>query len=123
MIDLNKFDTRKAAEKGFILNLKHPVTGSKLDGWIELRGKDSDTYQEKILKISRELVTQKDEFSESQIRARLLAAATITWGEIAVGEKPVEYEHDKAVWLYDNFAWIAEQVNVAINDRANFMPG
>lgn len=123
MIDLNKFDTRKVAEKGFRLELKHPVTGEKLDAWIELRGKDSATYQEKVLKVSREMVSQKDEFSEPQIRARVLAAATITWGEIADGEKAVEFDHDKAVWLYENFAWIAEQVNVAINDRANFMPG
>ena len=123
MLDLNKFDTSKVAEKGFRLVLNHPVSGEKLQAWIELMGKDSSTYQAKFIKTSRELATRKDEMTPSQIRARFLAAATLNWGELADGETAVAYDHDKAVWLYENFAWIAEQVEQGINDRANFMPG
>lgn len=123
MLDLNQYDTGKAAEKGFRLFLKHPVRGDKLEAWIELRGKDSTTYQEKAVKVSREMLNKRDDLSEAQIRAQLLAAATVNWGEIADGTKQVDYDHDKAVWLYENFAWIAEQVSNAISDRANFMPG
>lgn len=123
MIDLNEYDTGKAAEKGFRLYLKHPVRGDKLEAWVELRGKDSPTYQENAVKVSRDMLNKKDDLTEAQIRAQLLAAATVNWGEIADGKTQVDYDHDKAVWLYEHFPWIAEQVGSAISDRANFMPG
>jgi hypothetical protein len=128
-MDLKKFDTKSGAEQGYELVLLDPA-GTQTDAAITLRGADSDTYQRKLREHQRRRldqlnrtrkVTQSPEAIESEA-IELMVAATIGWRGIERDEVEVSFSGDAARALYTEFPAIREQVDQAINERANFLP-
>ena len=53
----------------------------------------------------------------------LLAAVTAGWrGDFVLDGTPLPYTEHNAQQLYRRFAWIREQVDQAVGNRANFLP-
>lgn len=128
-MDLGKFNVEKAADEGAELHLEHPVTGEKLyteDGEkisIRLVGMDSTKYRRAMSRIASKNMgkRQKQRSIEKaeQEGAELLAACTVGWQNIVVGE-PLEHSEEAAYDLYVGQRWIREQVDEFVADRANF---
>lgn len=130
-MDLSKFETRKGADTGAIVELLLP-DGSKAiqdDGnpvSITVAGSDSAVFK-------RTAQTQADRWRKAGVRravtmdsveqdvAELLAACTLSWSGIEDGGKPLECNADNAKRIYLDFPDIREQVNAFIGQRANFL--
>jgi hypothetical protein len=134
-LDLSRLDVRKGADAGFELQLTHPVSGAPLPIFVTILGADSDEYQgalreqqrkytERMARGKRAPVTQ-DEMEEQSLV--LLARITRSWrtvGEVALDSKPFPaFSSAEARRLYERFPWIREQIDRAMGDRANFLPG
>ena len=132
-MDLSSLDTRKAAEDGATLTLRHPVDDTPLADdkgnpiTITVVGTDSSTFKramhaqaDKRLNTpnGRQRVTMQA-FEDDTIN--LLVAATIDWSGIIVDGAPLPFSNDNARKLYERFPWIKEQANTFIGDRANFL--
>lgn len=135
-IDLASLDTSKGADEGFELQLTHPKTGAALPIWITVLGADSQAYQDALNEQRRRYIkaaakNNKVTLSPEEMQANaleLLISSTRTWrgasgsSILLGGEKlapsPVNFRK-----IYTGFVWIREQVDAAIADRANFLPG
>jgi hypothetical protein len=130
-MDLSTLDTRKGSDSGFELQLLHPTTREPLDAFITVLGKDGDAYQQKSAEIKRRRLGRLARGVESaaavdlaEAEAReLLAACTNGWKGIARDGQEIAFSESAAVRLYADFEWIYEQVDAAIHNRANFLPG
>ena len=129
-MDLDTLDTRKGAEAGFDVHLKHPKTNAPIGAVIRVVGADAEAYQQKTLEQQRDRMQQvarqgrilvEPEQQEEQGLA-LLAAATLSWSGITVRGVTLEFSQSAAAKLYREFPWIREQVDEAIHTRANFLP-
>ena len=132
-LDLSALDTKKGAEAGFEVQLTHPKTGAELPIWITVLGVDSDTYRstlmaqqrrrmEKLRRGKRMNVTPEELEDEA---LDLLVTITAAWrADVDLDGKPFpSFSTTAAKALYARFPWIREQVDAAMADRANFLPG
>jgi hypothetical protein len=113
------------------VELLHPATMEKLGITIRVMGKDSDRFKEisnkqnraRMAKAqkSRKLEIDPDELDDAVVN--LLAACTLSWDGMILEGESLDFTKDNAVMVYSRFPWIREQVDIAINDRANFMKG
>lgn len=139
-LDLASISAKAACNKGFDLELRHPVTDEPLGVFISVVGRESDAFQNHVRK--RANAKLRDQFAAQQ-RGRkddaptvesieseaidLLVACTTGWrtGDSPViewaGEK-LEYSEANARRLYSE-TWIRSQVDEAIGDLGNFMRG
>lgn len=136
-MDLEKFDVVKGANDGFELELLSPKDNSTPLGiFITIMGTDSDEFRkirsaqnrQRVAKLSKgnRTIVSADEIDAAAIE--LLVACTKSWRDgtkITItlrGEElpciPMNVEK-----LFKAMPWIREQVDVAINDRANFIKG
>lgn len=130
-MDLATLDTRRGADGGFALLLRHPVTGQPIGASIRVLGKDSHAYQAKALELQRRRLDRarrsEGEIADpAMIRAdatELLACCTSGWEGIELDGEAFPCNEGNATALYERFTWIREQVDEAIHDRANFLPG
>lgn len=131
-MDLSSLDTRKPADDGADMQLRHPGTDAVLtqdDGKaisITLAGSDSDRYQRaQRSQANRRLnagVRRKLTIEELESDTiELLVACTIRWDGVKVGGKVLECNADNARKLYRDYQWIREQANAFIGERANFL--
>jgi hypothetical protein len=131
-MDLSALDTRKAADEGAKLQLRHPVEDSPLtkdDGspiTITLVGSDSATFKramqvqaDRRLKSNNRRSISMQSIEDDAID--LLSAATIGWDGIVVDGEELPFSNENAKALYERFPWIREQVNAFIGERANFL--
>ena len=131
-IDLAALDTRKGADVGFHLALRHPISNEPLGLWIHLLGADSEAYQEQLREFRRRRADAlkrnlRANLSAAEIEAEgleLLAAVTRGWSDNMTleGEK-LAFSPDAARKLYERFPWIREQADQGVHERANFLPG
>ena len=119
-------------DDGAVLHLRHPATGAPLfDGetpvTITLAGKDSQRYRTAQRIISNRNIRQgrKVQHTVESFEAdaiEVLAACTVTWSGIELDGAAVPPTKDNARKLYADprCAWLREQVDDFIDDRANF---
>lgn len=130
-IDLAALDTRKGADAGFELQLKHPATGQPLTGWVlRVRGYDSDAYRRVLDEHQRRrldrLAMGKRLTVEEMADEALEADAVLVAGwpdRFDLEGRPFEYSEVNARSLLHRFAWMREQIGRAAGDRGNFLPG
>lgn len=131
-IDLAELDTKAGANEGFWLTLRHPISHRPLVQRLRLLGADSDRYQQKLYELQRrrqqELASGAAErLSPEDIHARaveLVAAVTAGWDALKFNGEDLRYEGEaSAAKLYRDFPWVYEQANLAVVQRANFLPG
>lgn len=127
-MDLSGFNTSKAASKPHFLQLSHPATGELLaneDGkkiGIDLLGADSSEYQN----ARRRWQTSRMSKRNKNPTIAEIEAAAIEWlAAVTVKFHNIEFDGEKAnekaaADVYRDHAWIREQVEEFINDRANF---
>jgi len=128
--DLAQFDA-SAASSGSRMTIADPVTGEDTDLWIQLQGKDSDEYRKAQRAIANRRLRQSQrrrnrfELTAEEIEEEaldLLVAVTIGWSDtLYLDGKPLPFSADNARSLYTRFAWLKEQVDRFVDDRANFM--
>jgi len=129
-IDLSALDTRKGAEAGFELQLKHPVTGEILAGWLlKIRGYDAPAYQEVLREHQRRRLerSRNKRITVEELEAESLeAAAVLVMGwpdQFNLEGQPFAWSEANARALLGRFPWIREQVETGAADRGNFLPG
>ncbi len=129
-MDLSQLDTQKGANLGHRLSLTHPKTGDMLDCAIHIFGADSAVYQTALReqqrqareRFSRQGKVLRTPEEDAIAEMDLLIAATGGWDGIELDDAVLPFTPDNARMLYGRFAWIREQVDRAINDRAHFLP-
>lgn len=127
-----EYNPRKLAEGGAKLVLSDPKN-RPTEAWILLRGADSDTYQDafreqqrkraQAMAKARKMVVPSPEELENDA-LELYAATTVAWGDLdqvgVAGELACTPKN--AIELYRSRPDIREQVDLFINERANFLP-
>jgi hypothetical protein len=131
-MDLATLDLESAAERGFELELRHPATAAPLGAFITVYGADSEVYQNALADLQRAIV---EEFQASgkagrprervrQDKVDLAVAATKTWRNVTLDGVELAPTQDNFRKLYGRkgMGWIREQVDAAVENRANFLP-
>jgi hypothetical protein len=129
-MDLSTLDTKDTANEGAAMELRGPNGAPlfKADGTpitITLLGKDSDTYVADVNANANRFLKQRGnavitaEGSKADA-IKLLSKCTVGWDGITVDGAELPWSRENAVKLYNRFAWIKEQVDEFIADRANF---
>lgn len=139
-IDLASISAKEACNKGYELELRHPVSFEPLGVFISVVGRESDAFQRHVR--SRANTKLREQFA-AQRRGKqdepptveniegeaveLLAVCTTAW---RTGDKPtvtiageeLAFSEANARRLYAE-GWIRAQVDEAVGDLGNFMPG
>ncbi len=92
--------------------------GNSLDMFITVVGLDSKSFRNGFIEGRREMLTNDDPL-ESE--ASTLAKATIGWRGFTSNGVELEFSEDTVKNLYLNAPYIANQINIFIGDRANFI--
>lgn len=129
--DLSNLDAAAGSNEGADVELLHPATLEKTGIVIRVMGKDGDVYRKIIGNQNRKRIeaarkSRKLEIDADKLDAdvvSLLADCTISWSGVVLDGKPLECTPENAKMVYTRFAWIREQIDIAVNDRANFMKG
>lgn len=139
-IDLASISAKDACNKGFELELHHPVSHAALGVFITVVGSESDAFQSHVRRkandrLRKQFADQRKGRAEDaptveeveRNAIELLAACTTAW---RTGDKPtitlagedLACSEGNARRLYEE-KWIREQVDEAIGDLGNFMRG
>lgn len=128
-MDLAQLDTTAAANEGADIELLHPTTGAPLGVLITVCGTDSDAYRQALRERQNKRLRNAKRggatLTAEEIEAEaldLLVRCTSGWTGVELDGKPVAFTREAARDLYRRFRWIREQVDTAIEDRANFLP-
>ena len=123
-----------AADNGAPMTIRHLETGLPMDGQtIILLGTDSRAYREHVAKRENSIAQQAwgshgkmpKGFLDSMKQRALddLVLLTIGWTLDGIDGKPVEFTKEAARELYSDtsMAWLREQAEAFVQDRANFL--
>jgi len=134
-LDLADLNTTTAADKGFELELQHPVTKAPIGVFVNLLGKDSTVFRDHVRKSAndrlrkqainsrrnKEVETPTIEKIEADA-IDLLAVCTTDWRGVTYKGATMPFTVANAKTIYGELTWIREQVDEAIGDLENFMP-
>jgi hypothetical protein len=130
MFDLAQMSSDRS-EQGAVLTLRHPVTNENLEGWnITLVGKDSATFQRVNQKfVDKQLADASSNRGKPKVKSAdlqrqnidTLVACTKGWEGLILNGQPFAFSDENARKLYTENAWIKEQAESFIEDRANFL--
>jgi hypothetical protein len=134
-IDLSSLDTAQACEKGFELELKHPITNEPLGSFISVVGKDSKTFEDFVRRQSNDRLRRNFQLQRrgkdaealtiEQIEAdaiSLLVACTTGFRNVTYKGNALDFSEANARLLYTEQKWVRAQVDEAVGDIENFMP-
>lgn len=128
-MDLNKLKPVKADE-GATLELRHPETEEVIKGMtVTLLGQDSAVYRKmqlnkqqaalaRISKGKKAVDLDAERLAEESLDD--LVKLTIGWEGFKLDGKELECTPDNVRTVYTDWAWIREQAQEFINNRANF---
>lgn len=131
-MDLATLNTKAKSEAGIEFELKHPATGDPLGMFVTVLGADSERFRARAEDFQRRNLKQARRGKADEIgaelqkeRIALCAAMTADWRGLELGGAEVAFSEAKAAEIYgdEGWTWILDQVDRAINDRANFLPG
>ena len=136
-MDLNTLDIVAAADRGAVLNLRHPINGSILKDEegstldVTLMGRDSREFRAAQHRIAERRVRRRkghrmpeatispEQLEEDELD--LLASVTRSFStNITLDGKPILTRQDY-VLAYGRFPWVKEQVDSFIIDRSAFL--
>ena len=123
-MDLTNFNLAEKSEEGAELTLVSPA-GEELDAKIVLVGKDSPKYRNAFKKIIERKSVKKQKKIDLDLADRetveLVTACTISWQNIEEDGVVIEFNAENAKRIYTEHAWVREQADEFIGDRANFL--
>lgn len=118
------------ADDGAVLNIVHPETEELIEGMtITLLGQDSKVYRKlqmgkqqaalnRMAKGKKAIDLDAEKLSEDSIED--LVKLTTAWTGFALDGKKLEFTADNVRMVYNDWAWIKEQVQEFVGNRANF---
>jgi hypothetical protein len=118
------------ADDGAILNIVHPETEELIDGMtVTLLGQDSKIYRKlqlgkqqaalnRMAKGKKALDLDAEKLSEDSIDD--LVKLTTAWSGFELDGKKLDCNPDNVRKVYAEWAWIKEQVQEFVGNRANF---
>ncbi|MCG8492845.1 MAG: hypothetical protein MI743_14595 [Sneathiellales bacterium] len=125
MLDLADLDLAPVAEKGAVLTLRNPVSGTELQTLIWLQGMDAPAYQKKLRdQIDAQISEGKADLSAAELEERLvdrLAVVTMRWEQVFYKGETLPCDFQNARKLYREQHWIREQVQQFVEDRSRFL--
>ena len=102
------------------LDIKHPVTGKDIGGWLTIVGSYSKEFYQAAKNVLRnkDLVEVDFEVTEEE-NSKTIAACIVGWDDDFFQQ---EFSQEGALELMSNpeFGWIRVQVEAAIHVRSNF---
>lgn len=127
-MDLANLNLTEQADKGAWLVVTHPVTGADTDIRIKLAGTDSQRWQKAERAFTNKRLAQLARkgnltMSAEEVEARgvaLLAAVTLEWEGLTLNGQVWQCSEENAKQLYRTQAWIREQADSFVAERANF---
>jgi hypothetical protein len=127
-MDISEFYTADLHAEGAEVRIKNPLTGKLTDCYIKVVGMDSKAFRVADSKGKRSLLSAAAgggdiEQAKLDAIAQTLADSTIGWRGFTDNGKELEFSIDKAVALYANSPVIANQVDIFISNRRNFIKG
>lgn len=121
---LTDFNSVEGSDEGAVLYIKHPVSGVDTDAWVKMAGPDSKLAKQRRASIQRLLRGKRsasdidiDTLEKEALETRV--ALTLDWGNVEANE-PLEFNEENVRYVYQNFPWLAEQVDEFQSDRSNF---
>lgn len=121
-MEIKDIYTLEDHEAGSDIVITDPRTGKDTDFVITVMGVDSKAFRKANGAAMRKVLMQKDIDTDSET-AEVLASITLGWKGLTDNGEEVEFSKDKAIALYTNAPYIADQVNVFIGNRKNFTKG
>lgn len=131
-MDLTELKLASANSEGVKMELYHPIHETSFEPpvYLTVVGMDSEVYQKaqrdirnkqfkKMQKRNRIRMEMTAEETEREA-IELLARCILGWENIEWEGEPLEYNHANAKKLL-SMAWVREQVDTFIGDRANFI--
>lgn len=118
------------ADDGAVLNIVHPETEEVIEGMtITLLGQDSKVYRKlqmskqqaalnRMAKGKKAIDLDAEKLSEDSIDD--LVKLTTAWNGFALDGKELEFTPENIRMVYTDWAWIKEQVQEFVGNRANF---
>tara|TARA_R110002126_G_scaffold148502_1_gene294485 strand:- start:384 stop:791 length:408 start_codon:yes stop_codon:yes gene_type:complete len=118
------------ADDGAVLNIVHPETEEVIEGMtITVLGQDSKIYRKlqlgkqqaalnRMSKGKKALDLDAEKLSEDSIDD--LVKITIGWTGFSLDKKELEFTPENVRTVYTEWAWIKEQVQEFVGNRANF---
>lgn len=149
-LDLDSLDTISACDKGAEIELQHPVTKDPIGIFITILGKDSTVFREHIKdrvdsRIRQEALAERrgkplptPNSAQAELEATdLLTLCTVGWRQASkdengnvVSKDTITHKKEELAFttpnvkrLYQSLPWVRQQVDKAIGDMENFMPG
>jgi hypothetical protein len=125
-MDLSKFEGK--SDEGAELVVLHPGTGEPTNIVIKLAGHDSAAWRRAQHELAARVLKKqasKDGVAEAFAQregntAKLLASVTISWENLEEHGESVPFSPANAERIYAAHAWLAEQVDRFVGNRANF---
>src|SRR5438067_10488572 len=112
-IDLASLDTSAACDKGFEMELEHPVTKAKLGAFITVLGKDSAAFREHVRRSSNDRLRRQFQLQRKgrdnepptielieNEAIELLVACTKDWRDIELDGAALPFSDENARKLY-----------------------
>lgn len=124
-MELADFHTAESHQTGSEIRVRKP-DGSYSDCYITVVGIDSPQWREIVKNRNRSdlrKVIESDEKSEADEKAEDLAKASLNWRGFTDQGQEIEFSQDKAEQLYSAAPYIADQVDMFIANRVNFIKG
>ncbi len=129
--DLNSLDTIAACNKAHEFEVTHPATGVGTGVFISVVGRDSDIYRSRVKAMANESLQREatgrkkidtiDALEAKSIGA--LVAATVSWRNVVLDGEALDCTPENARKVYARIIPVRDQVQEAVNDLSNFMPG
>ena len=130
-MDLAALDTSEMSNRGIEVRIFNPKTQKDTDIVITVLGQDSDAYravqreqQARSLNAALKTGPRREEGMVNAAEDNLpemLAATTTSWVGILKDGKDYPFSKSNALWLYENYPLIRDQVLEQQRDRANFL--
>lgn len=124
--DIAALDLNSRAEKGAVLNLRHPGSYAELGVKIWLQGVDAPSYRTVVRRqIDEQIAHSKADLTAAEMEARhieRLIAITLKWENVSYQGTDLQFSQDNVARLYREQLWIREQVTRFVEDRSNFLP-
>jgi len=117
-MDINKLSTAEAHEKAAEMCVRDRIANTPTDFFITIRGVDSPTYRKALTVFHRAILKGDDDANFA-----LMAAVTVSWRGLTNKGKKVECNEAAAVKFYKSAPYIARQIEIFINQYANFTTG
>lgn len=133
MLDVNALDTRAAAERGYAMEVMHPVTGKPLGATVNVLGEDAGPvgeyrHRRRLERMEREQAAtiggKPAPIDPAEIDAQLVEAAvvrTIGWSGLVENGVDIPFSPEAARRVYAKLNWLRDAVLEASGQLGNFM--